>query len=160
MRRKRDFRMPPHFVGIFSVSETAFHPNGRSGFGKNATQRVLRPLRVIFSCFSLNFRQLRLRYPQTAAKRVKEVGFTSHGRSEGESVAKRNRFCRFSEAYPHFFKKRAFCLKPCPVRVEIAARKARSETRALPSGSCFPKSSFCNGMFLRRLSLNFSAHTL
>lgn len=57
MRRKRDFRMPPHFVGIFSVSETAFHPNGRSGFGKNATQRVLRPLRVIFSCFSPNFRQ-------------------------------------------------------------------------------------------------------
>lgn len=91
---------------------------------------------------------------------MKEVGFTSHGRSEGESVAKRNRFCRFSEAYPHFFKKRADLFGASPTRVEIAARKAGSETRALPSGSCFPKSSFCDGMFLRRLSLNFSAHTL
>lgn len=55
------------FCRHFSVSETAFHPNGRSGFGKNATQRVLRPLRVIFSCFRRIFAKLRLRYPQTAA---------------------------------------------------------------------------------------------
>lgn len=41
---------------------------------------------------------------------MKEVGFTSHGRSEGESVAKRNRFCRFSETSPHFSKNRQICL--------------------------------------------------
>lgn len=58
------------------------------------------------------------------------------------------------------FQKTADLFGAYPTHVEIAARKAGSEMRALPSDSCIPKSSFCDGMFLRRLSLNFSAHTL
>lgn len=64
---------------------------------------------------------------------------------------------RFSEAYPHFFKKSTDLFGASPTRVEIAARKAgskRAHCRQAPvsrkihsATECF--SAVCPGIFLR-----------